>query len=413
MPADTSPTSTRRSRTVSTFRSTAAPGVVDLHHLNALQRIEDGTGDYLLTARHLDAAFRVDRATKNIDWFVGGAHAPCTPPGVTTNCRLSTVGDPLRWTEAPARCPTQRQRADDDGQPRRNGPAVPGGRLPHRRRAVRRRCSGRSRRPSGLSGGTLGSVRVQPDGSILVGWGAPLQPMFTEYDANRNLTMAITKTPSRFLVPDRQVPGHRLRRHPTPRHRRRHRPRPPVDPPPPVRKMEQMSRSARHLLHISEVGGASGVDFSKLSPDLLSLVPHRLVEADDMPPDLAAGSITGVVTALASITSVPPRRAGFHAETNARPCDVDVDGLASPQSDRILANGNRETGFVDRAEDIVFESALRWSLLRERTLEPSLHRRDAVLASAAMSLEVAGRSPRESPGRGATHPPPHVRTGTG
>ena len=134
------------------------------------------------------------------------------------------------------------------------------------------------------------------------------------------------------------------------------------------------------------------MDFSKLSPDLLSLVPHRLVEADDMPTDLAACSIAGVVTALASITPVPPRRAGFHAETNARPCDVDVDGLAGPQSDRMLANGNRETGFVDRAEDIVFESALRWSLLRERTVEPSLHRRDAVLASAAMSLEVAGRS---------------------
>ena len=52
--------------------------------------------------------------------------------------------------------------------------------------------------PGGQTGGTLGSVRVQPDGSILVGWGAPVQPMFTEYDANRNLTMAITKTPSGF-----------------------------------------------------------------------------------------------------------------------------------------------------------------------------------------------------------------------
>ena len=52
--------------------------------------------------------------------------------------------------------------------------------------------------PSGQSGGTLGSVRVQPDGSILVGWGAPLQPMFTEHDANGNLTMSITQSPSGF-----------------------------------------------------------------------------------------------------------------------------------------------------------------------------------------------------------------------
>jgi hypothetical protein len=156
--------------------------------------------------------------------------------------------------------------------------------------------------------------------------------------------------------------------------------------------MEQMSRSARHLLHISEVGGATGVDFSKLSPDLLSLVPHRLVEADDMPTDLTAGSIAGVVTALASITPMPPRRAGLDAETNARPCDVDVDGLAGPKSDRMLANGNRESGFVDRAEDIVFESTLRRSFLSESTVEPSLQGRHAVLASAAMSLEVAGSS---------------------
>ncbi len=172
-----------------------APGVVDLHHLNALQHLDDG--DYLVTARHLDAAFRIDHATKNIDWFLGGAHALCTPPGVTTNCRLSIVGDPFGGPKRPhdarlnGNVLTMMDNRTATGDPSR---------------AVAYRINGDGTAtmlwqilaPSGQSGGTLGSVRVQPDGSILVGWGAPLQPMFTEYDANRNLTMSITKTPTGF-----------------------------------------------------------------------------------------------------------------------------------------------------------------------------------------------------------------------
>ncbi len=155
-----------------------------------------------------------------------------------------------------------------------------------------------------------------------------------------------------------------------------------------------MSRSARHLLHISDVGGAAGVDFSKLSPDVRPVVTHRLVEADDQPSDLAAGTIVGVVAALARVAAVPPRRARLHAESNFGPRDVDVDRLADPQSDRVLSYGNRKTGFVDRSEDVVLESALSGQALSERPFEPSLHRRDAILASTAMTFEVVGRSGR-------------------
>ena len=78
---DTDATFPNRFTNIPLYSTPPQPGVVDLHHLNALQRIEDGTGDYLVTARHLDAAFRVDRATENIDWYLGGAHAPCTNGG--------------------------------------------------------------------------------------------------------------------------------------------------------------------------------------------------------------------------------------------------------------------------------------------------------------------------------------------
>ena len=145
---------------------------------------------------------------------------------------------------------------------------------------------------------------------------------------------------------------------------------------------------------LSDVGGAAGVDFSKLAPDLRALVTHRFVEADDQPSDLAAGTIAGMIAALARVAAVPPRCARLHAEANFRPCNVDVDGLAGPQSDRVLAHGNRETGFVDRSQDVVLESALGGPALSERPFEPSLHRRDAVLASAAMTFEVVGRSRR-------------------
>ena len=178
------------------YNTPPQPGVVDLHHLNALQRIEDGTGDYLVTARHLDAAFRVDRASGNIDWYLGGAHAPCTN-GAQTNCRLAIGNDPFGGPARPhdarlnGNVLTMMDNRTATGQPSR---------------AVAYRINGDGTAtmlwqiiaPSGQSGGTLGSVRVQPDGSILVGWGAPLQPMFTEHDANGNLTMAITKTPTGF-----------------------------------------------------------------------------------------------------------------------------------------------------------------------------------------------------------------------
>ena len=131
--ASRSRTRCRRSRTGSrTSRCYNTPpqaGVVDLHHLNALQRIEDGSGDYLVTARHLDAAFRVDRATKDVEWYIGGA-APSVHVG--RRHRMPTLDSrrSVRRTVATARRPDQRQHRDDDGQPGGHQPAVPGGGVP-------------------------------------------------------------------------------------------------------------------------------------------------------------------------------------------------------------------------------------------------------------------------------------------
>jgi hypothetical protein len=55
----------------------------DLVHLNSVQPDSSGL---IVSARHLDAVFHIDRATKEIDWKIGGTPTPQS---------LTVVGDPL------------------------------------------------------------------------------------------------------------------------------------------------------------------------------------------------------------------------------------------------------------------------------------------------------------------------------
>ncbi len=66
------------------------PAVYDLIHANSVDVVEDGTGDIIVSARHMDAVFRVSRATGKIVWKLGGS-APADPATI----HLSVVGDPL------------------------------------------------------------------------------------------------------------------------------------------------------------------------------------------------------------------------------------------------------------------------------------------------------------------------------
>ena len=95
-------------------------GEVDVFHLNSLALVDDGSGDYIVSARHLDAIFRVDRATGDIDlearWR---AHRGSDPEAAAHDRRR-----PARRAAAPARRPPHRQRADVVRQPgRHTGPA--------------------------------------------------------------------------------------------------------------------------------------------------------------------------------------------------------------------------------------------------------------------------------------------------
>jgi hypothetical protein len=51
------------------------------------------------------------------------------------------------------------------------------------------------RQSAGLVSNALGSVRAASDGSVLIDWGTPRQPMFEELDANGERMLAITQLP--------------------------------------------------------------------------------------------------------------------------------------------------------------------------------------------------------------------------
>ena len=102
-------------------------GEVDVFHLNSLALAGDGSGDYIVSARHLDAIFRVDRATDDIDWILGGDPTVVRPRAAHDRRRSA------RWAAAPARRPPHRRRADAVRQPGRHARAGPRRRLPDQR----------------------------------------------------------------------------------------------------------------------------------------------------------------------------------------------------------------------------------------------------------------------------------------
>src|SRR5262249_24999463 len=65
-------------------------GEGDPFHLNSLDAVNDGTGDYVVSAQHLDPVFRIDRDTGDVLWKLGGAK-----PGTDPKPQLTIIGDPL------------------------------------------------------------------------------------------------------------------------------------------------------------------------------------------------------------------------------------------------------------------------------------------------------------------------------
>lgn len=160
---------------------------VDVWHLNSLERVDDGSGDYVLSARHLDAVFRVDRVSGGVDWILGGSG------GANDARRLTVLGDPLGGPKRP-----HDARLDGDVLTvfdNRTATGQPARAVAYRIDATAGTATllWEIREPGGSTSGSLGSNRVAGDGSVLVNWGDPIQPMFTEYGSSREVLMTIAQ----------------------------------------------------------------------------------------------------------------------------------------------------------------------------------------------------------------------------
>lgn len=164
---------------------------VDVYHLNSLELVDDGSGDYVASARHMDNVFRVDHQTGAVDWVVG--QVPPDSPQATKNARLTIVGDQRGGPRRP-----HDARLDGDVLTmfdNRTGTGQPA-------RAVAYRIDEAAKtatllwsieEPGGRSSGALGSNRVLDDGNVLVSWGAGVEPGFAEYTASGDPVIEITQ----------------------------------------------------------------------------------------------------------------------------------------------------------------------------------------------------------------------------
>ncbi len=152
---------------------------LDYMHVNSVDRLADG--DYVISARHYNSVERIDRATGNVEWKLGGT-APTT--GV-----LLAVKDANGSPAGPGAIPI----APHDARVLPNGNVtVHDNHLGGVPRAAEYRIdlgTGSAtlewqHLSTNASGNTLGSVRRQPDGSTVIGWGEGRTPWLEEIGAD-------------------------------------------------------------------------------------------------------------------------------------------------------------------------------------------------------------------------------------
>ena len=155
---------------------------LDLLHINAVDVFPDG--DLLVTARHLNALLRIDKATGAVEWKLGGN----TPQEGT---QLAIIEDPLNGPVAP-----------HDGRVLPNGDVTihdnrSGAQSPASR-AVEYAISANSAKlvwsyRTPFASGTLGSVRRLADGSTVIAWGNATSPWLEQIlpDGSHALTISV------------------------------------------------------------------------------------------------------------------------------------------------------------------------------------------------------------------------------
>jgi hypothetical protein len=166
-----------------------APGGIDLAHVNSIDR--QPNGDYIVSARHLDAVFRIDRATDKVLWKLGGTPTPA--PNADGTIDMAIIGDPLG---GPKRMHDARLGADgvltlfDNESGTGHAPRAVAYQLDETAHTATMLWQRPYPNPAASSFG-LGSVRRNPDGSTVISWGV-LQPLMEEVDADGHRMLAVT-----------------------------------------------------------------------------------------------------------------------------------------------------------------------------------------------------------------------------
>lgn len=109
-----------------------------------------------------------------------------------------------------------------------------------------------------------------------------------------------------------------------------------------------------------------------------------------MPSLFAAGPVAGLLLSLTEGAGVPSGMPWLDRETNLGPRDVEVNRLAIRKVDAMLPDGCGKSDALEALDDELLESALGRLRLTGDALEPRLEHGNAVLASAAVSLQVVG-----------------------
>lgn len=168
----------------------AVPGFADtgwdVFHVNAIDRVESD-GDYVVTARHMDGVFRVDYPSGEVIWTLG------TPASTDASAiQLDIIGDPYNGPKRPhdARLVGNvltmfdNQAGMTGRQSRAVAYAIDEG-------AGTATMLWEFRNAAPFTGDTLGSVQQNADGSVVVNWGAGLQPFLEELAPNGTRLMAV------------------------------------------------------------------------------------------------------------------------------------------------------------------------------------------------------------------------------
>jgi hypothetical protein len=162
---------------------------LDLTHVNAVA--EAPGGDLVVTARHLDAMFRVDRSTGEIEWKLGGSTR-----GDGTS--LTIVGDPLGGPHA---AHDGRLLADGHVTLHDNRTGATDSQRP---RAIEYAIDTAAKTATLVwsytsvlnpASSSLGSVRRQPDGDTVIGWGDAVGPWLEEVDPTGRQLLTVSTVP--------------------------------------------------------------------------------------------------------------------------------------------------------------------------------------------------------------------------